>query len=138
MNKQYIKAYLLSSLVPVVFVLFLIQTSENFQWNSFIVLFALFGSYLGTLVFGMPIVFLLRGLKLLNLPVLVLSGTVMGVLVFYIFMQLLSFLLESASSFTVGILIWGAVFGFTVSITFGLISGITRRLTRTAAAQPLG
>jgi hypothetical protein len=137
MNKRYLKAILISPIVPVVFISIALFPNSNSSWNILILLCALITSYLGTLLFGIPTIKLLKYYNLLNLPLLVLSGSIMGIIVLCIAMLLLGLLLGSTASFNFATVVWGAIFGFCVSITFGLIAGITRRLNRTSATQPL-
>ncbi len=90
-------------------------------------------SYLGFFLVGLPVVFLLRRLRLLNLPALIVCGALSGVIVFSIFEVLLSVLLGTIEYFrlTVSGAIWGASIGAGVAALFGSIAGITWRSSGT-------
>ena len=110
---------------------FIGDQTQSFQWNFLIVGLALLTGYLGFFIVGYPLIYLLRRTGFLSLPVLMLSGPVIGVLVFYFFLLFLSFLLGSSASFGLSAIIWGAGLGLCVALSFGLIAGITWRSSGT-------
>jgi hypothetical protein len=117
-------ASLMAPCTPALFV-FIGFLTQSFQWNFLIVGLALLTSYLGFFIVGYPLIYLLRRTGLLSLPVLMLSGLVFGVLVFYLFSLFLGFLLESSAPFGLSATLWGALLGLCVALSFGLIAGIT-------------
>ena len=121
-----------------VIVLFLSGLSDGNspQMDTLIYLIALITSYLGTLILGMPLVYFLGRFKCLNLPILVLSGSVLGIFVWYLFSIFLGYMLSSSVSFELKNIIGGIFFGSIISICFGLIAGITIHSSGTAS-QPL-
>ncbi len=103
----------------------MLPLKNSTHFSIIILLFALITSYLGTLVFGVPMVKLLQRFNFLNLPTLVFAGTLLGILLFYVGVFSLTLLLNSKSDFNTYTIIGGAISGFIVSLTFGLMSGIT-------------
>ncbi len=128
MKNRFYMALLISPLAPVVPFSFMPLVNNSIQFNLIIFFFALATSYLGTIIIGLPTVKILKHFNILNLPSLVLLGTISGILVFYLCGFLLDLFLDSKSGFHISTVIWGAAFGFIVSLTFGLISGITSHL----------
>lgn len=113
--------------VPAVLILASGFHTQSFQWTFLMVGLALLTGYLGFLAVGLPLVYMLRRVGLLSLPALMLSGAVFGVLVFYLFSLFLDFLLGSPASFKLMASLLGALLGFSVALSFGLIAGITWR-----------
>ena len=109
--------------------------TQSFQWNFLIVGLALVTGYLGFFVVGFPLVYLLRRAGLLSLPILMLSGAVFGVFVFYLFWLFLNFLLGSSAPFELAASFWGALLGLSVAFSFGLIGGITNIAFKRDAAK---
>ena len=123
-------ALLIAPCTPALFVFFGLQT-QSFQWDFLIVGLALLTSYLGFFMAGYPLICLLRRAGLLSLPVLMLSGLVLGVLVFYFFWLFLGFLLGSSAPFVLPAILGGAGLGLCIALSFGLIAGITWRSSGT-------
>ncbi|WP_227818274.1 hypothetical protein [Nitrogeniibacter aestuarii] len=100
--------------------------------------FAVPVSYLATLLVGLPLTRLLKKKNRLNLQFLVAGGTLMGTMVFYIFSVFLGLLLTSSPvlEFSTYAALFGAVLGLLVSLTFGLVAGITWRSSGTPAGKP--
>ena len=126
MNSRFVKAILLSPLIPVLFISIVVPFKNNFQFSILILFSAVVVSYAGTLLFGIPAVMLLKRFNMLNLPILVLFGTVLGIIILYVALFLLGVVQVSNSGFDLTAGIWGAILGFCVSLTFGLIAGITK------------
>ena len=108
----------------------------SFPWDFLIVGLAFLTGYLGFFIFGFPLIYLLRREGLLSFPILMLSGPVFGVFVFYLFSLFLNFLLGSSAPFELtpfelAASLWGALLGFSVALSFGLIAGITWRSSGT-------
>lgn len=122
-------ASLIAPCIPVLFIFFVLVDFEtpSFQWNFLFVGFALFIGYLGFFMVGFPLIYILRRNGFLSLPMLMLSGLVLGVLVFYLFWLLLGFLLGSSVPYELSAILWGAALGLCVALSFGLIAGITWR-----------
>jgi hypothetical protein len=114
---------LLMSLPPLIFGGYLLAWSE----------FALFAvpayavSLIGLIVFGIPIVHLLRKYNQLNFLTLSVAGAIAGVVVFSIFIWLLSEFLGSYATVDIKSISWGLVLGCLSALIYGYISGITRR-----------
>ena len=53
-------------------------------------------------------------------------SVILGIIIWYIALFLLGVALGSNGGFDLTAGIWGAIFGFCVSLTFGLIAGITK------------
>lgn len=58
---------------------------------------------------------------------LVLSGSVLGVLVFYLFWLFLGNLLDLSAPFGLSTILLGAMLGLSIALAFGLIASITWR-----------
>jgi len=98
---------------------------EIFQWNFLILGFATIASYVALFLLGFPVIHILRRIGWLTLPSVVLSGGVVGIYIFHLFLGFLGFLLGSTRLIRMVELLWGAVLGSGVALCFALIAGIT-------------
>ena len=115
-------------LAPVAVAIFVIATGErNLSAVLLEVLAALFTAYVGTLAVGVPAMWSLWRVRALNLVSINLAGMFGGVIVFYGFLQLLGYMLQSSGAFGIVQLIWGAALGLLVSMAFSAIAGLTWR-----------
>ena len=96
------------------------------DYKIVIIVSVIFG-YLGFGVFGIPIVYWLNKNNKLNLISISLAGAATGSIVFSLFSVLLGLALNSTTSINLGIILWGAALGLSVSLIYGGISGITIR-----------
>ena len=92
--------------------------------------FGLIPSYLGLILFGLPLARLLHRFGHLTFMSMCLAGPVSGAITFAGLLLAFSWLLESHNPFNLSGLIWGAAFGLSVAIPFSLISGITSGSSR--------
>ncbi len=84
---------------------------------------------LGLIVFGLPVTYLLKRLRLLNIISLSLSGAITGV--FYYSVINVSFAIMFGSNFSIDrqIIVLGCIFGLVTALVFGLVSGICKTPT---------
>lgn len=116
-------AYLIAPIVPSVILLvgFRLFDVRVFKFMAF---FSVPVSYIACLLFGMPLISLLKKKHKLNLLNLAVAGAVIGILVFYLFGIGFAAIMGSQVSFTPDAiqLLWGAGLGLSVAIPFGLIA----------------
>lgn len=101
------------------------------QFNILAVALALLTSYLGLIVIGFPLIYLLKRIGWLNLPALAITGALAGIGVFALFLEGLGAMLESSAPINIIQILWGAGLGLSAALSFGLISGITNRPSST-------
>ena len=101
--------------------------------NYLITGFALVFSYAGFLMLGLPTLMVLTRMGVLNLATVLVSGAVLGVLVFYLFWLTLGVLLESSAPFNSLAYLSGAALGFSVALCYGLLARLPWR-SKVAAA----
>jgi len=93
-------------------------------WGVLEIFISAIFSYMGMFLFGLPVIYYLKNKGALTLAWVVGIGAVVGIVVWLIFMGLLAIVLGSSSEVGIFSLIFGAVMGFIVSLTYGLISGV--------------
>ena len=125
MNSRNFKAFLIAPLIPVVVACVSIPLTMSYFWSFVIIFLSALSSYSGTLIFGIPTLKLLKTHGYLNLMTLSLAGTFWGIIVFYLATSLI---FGTYNEFNIITVLYGAVLGFFVSITYGLIAGITSHL----------
>lgn len=116
--------------VPVIYGLQLLPGgSWSWGWFLTIVVMGMLNSYVGMLVLGLPLFRLLQRIGWLSLPTLTFSGGLAGVVIFYLFIKLLTWS-STSTPFDWLQLIWGAAFGVSVALLFCLIAGVPFRRTK--------
>ena len=104
------------------------------RWAILTVTFALVAGYVGYFVVGIPLIYFLRRMGWLTLPILVFSGTAAGIVILGGVGKLLGILLGSSGpfdlSYILSYVLWGGMLGFVVALLFSLIAGIPVRAIR--------
>lgn len=119
----------LAILIPVVQ-----SRSWPFHYEVPVIVFsATLMGYGGFFLIGLPSILLLRRFGWLNFPVLIVCGALSGIIVFNVFLVLLSTLLGTAEYYRPSLsgTLWGMTIGASVAALFGLIAGITSCSRRT-------
>jgi hypothetical protein len=126
---RYISAFLIAPSVAPIIVLALIAIGDSRDLNDMLFIGAtvLLASYSGAVVFGLPVVRALDQRRLLNLGSLLLSGIVVGVLVFIIAAMLVFGSGETLANIEILSVVLGGVMGVAVAMAFGLIAGVQVR-----------
>ena len=111
--------------VPLLFAITFVLSSgsASLGWTVFAFLTASLISYAGLVFIGMPLVWLLERIEMLNLWTILLAGVIGGATYTAIIEFVFDYSPESAETFGVGSVVFGAVCGFLVALTFGLIAG---------------
>jgi hypothetical protein len=123
--------------VPVV-LLALARTAQIDSGFKLVLGFGTLASYGSFALIGLPLVLLLQRLGRLTLPILVSAGTLAGIVVFYLVLEVFGALLASSPSFGALDLAWGAACGFAVALVFGLVAGITSGSSRSSSLRSAG
>ena len=113
--------------VPARFLIAQLFAADNRTAIWFVGVFSTATAYLGTLLVGVPVVFLLRRTRLLNVYSLGLAGSIGGILVFLVFSKFLGFFLSSFAPFRPLHVWWGLTLGLIVSLVFCALAGISWR-----------
>lgn len=118
-------AFLLAPIVPSLFMVVLLYSS-GYKAVILALMFSIPISYFSCFVFGFPIISYLKKKQRLNIINIVLSGALLGAIVFYIFGFGFSALLDSYRHPLPNLveLVSGAVLGISVALPFGLIAGL--------------
>jgi hypothetical protein len=121
-------AFLLAPLGPALYlvVMQLLSQSSGRYSLAMPLIFALPISYLSCVAFGVPLLRILRSRGALSSIAVVAVGSLLGIVVNYLFGHLFAALLDSRASTVPGIdiVIWGVLLGAMVAIPFVLIAGI--------------
>lgn len=121
-----ILAALLAPAVPGIIALFEYGDIESGGSASlFILLIAFPVSYGASAMFGLPMVAYLRNKRRLNVITVVVCGSILGAIVFYLFGFILAALLGSSRDLLPAFdeLMYGAALGVLVALPFALIAG---------------
>lgn len=102
----------------------LVSGSYPDGWKLITLLIAALFSYVGIFSIGIPSFALLRKFNCLNLVTLSISGFIGGVIVLFLFGQILAIGIESSASINLAVSVWGGVQGVIIAILFGVIAGI--------------
>lgn len=129
MNEKRVRlAFLLAPLGPSLYLIVMSLMSHSSGRYSLVMplLFALLISYLSCLVFGIPLLKILRSHGALSAITLVAVGSLLGIVINYLFGHLFAALLDSSTSSVPSsdTVIWGMLLGAMVAIPFVLIAGI--------------
>jgi purine-cytosine permease-like protein len=125
-NTRTLLAILLAPALPTLY--FLIAYSDADSGSSagfFILIISLSVSYIAFVVFGLPLLALLKRKRKLNIAYVSVGGAILGMIVFYLFGFVLAALLESSRDISPNLneLIAGAALGVLVALPFSLIAG---------------
>lgn len=118
-------AFVLAPLLPSLFFLISLQLSGH-KIIILMLLFSLPFSYLPCLLFGIPLLSILKKKNKLNMVNFFICGALLGTIVFYTFGFVFSSFLDSTKNLIPGLteLFTGAALGASVAIAFCLIAGI--------------
>ncbi len=81
-------------------------------------------SYVGLLVAGLPIVYLLRTLQRISLGALAVAGAISGIVTSVVYLLLLGLVLNFSVAINLIEIVAGAILGVLVLSVFGLIAGV--------------
>ena len=124
MCNRKILAFIFPPLLPSLFFVFSLHLSD-FKIVALVLVFSLSFSYLPCILFGIPAVKFLEKRNSLSVVNMSLFGTLLGMVVFYIFGFVISMMLGSPKNIvpTFGDMMSGALLGISVALPFSLISG---------------
>ena len=108
--------------------------SLSFSWSLLIGGYIVGFGYMGMIILGLPIFFVLRRANLLNWFSLLAAGAIAGILVIFIAGDTLGRLLGSSAPFDLISIAWGALSGLIVAFSFSAIAGIKFRKNNHEAA----
>ena len=125
-SRLFLAAILAPLSIPTVLIVLIIFGGPAFQgiWGVFAIGISIVFSYVGTWVLGIPIFYWLQRRGWLSTSTLVLCGSLIGAVVWFLFLQLLGWMLESSGSYSLDNVMWGAALGAFVAAIFGLIGKI--------------
>ncbi|QMV71596.1 hypothetical protein HS961_01400 [Comamonas piscis] len=125
-NARALIAALLGPLFPALFFIILITlTDANKAGLSIPIFISVFFAYLGFFIFGLPSILVLQRKEKLTIVNLTACATVSGVMVYGVFLWLLSLVMGVNLSFDIVKTLWiGAFFGGGIAIAYGLIAGV--------------
>ena len=114
---------------------------QQSSWGILAIMISAFFSYFGMFFIGLPLIYLLRRIGWLNIPMLVLSGALGGCVIIYAYSIFMAAFLTAGSSipfdFIVasGSLKWSLIFfgaslSAVIAVVFGIIAGIPFKLIR--------
>ena len=95
----------------------------NDSVNSLITWIYTGASYVGLLVAGLPIVYVLRTLQRISLGALAVAGAISGIVTSVIYLLLLGLVLNFSMAINLIDIVLGTIFGVLVLSVFGLIAG---------------
>lgn len=123
-NRRLLLAFGLAPLLPSIIVVFAFRITSG-SAATFALFFSLIFSYLPCLIFGAPLIRVLKIYNALTVPFMVLFGGALGAIVYYGFGILLSELFSSPRSLLPNFkeLCWGGLLGSSVALAFSLIAG---------------
>ena len=103
-----------------------IATSQSLSltWSLLIGGYVAGFGYMGMIVLGLPIFFVLQRANLLNLFSLLATGAIAGILVIFIAGETLGRLLGYSAPFDLISIAWGILSGLIVAFSFSLIAGV--------------
>ena len=101
--------------------------SLSFSWSLLIGGYIVGFGYMGMIILGLPIFFVLRRANLLNWFSLLAAGAIAGILVIFIAGDTLGRLLGSSAPFDLISIAWGALSGLVVAFSFSALAGIKFR-----------
>jgi len=129
-------ASVISPLIPVVYLVSVSYVLGGVEAGrrdiALVLIFALSVSYLGFLVGGLPLIYLLYRARFLNFCALLIGGALLGAVIWYLSNTAFVWLLTSTrdGSSLLPELFWGMAFGVSVALPFGLIAGVPLRCAR--------
>lgn len=123
-NRRVWLGFALAPLLPSVLFLIAFHLSDLRQ-AAFLLGFSLLFSYLPSLLFGIPLMVFLQNRNLLSVVSMVVCGSLLGAIAFYIFGFVFSMLLGSSKGIIPELreVVSGAMLGALVAILFSLIAG---------------
>lgn len=126
MNVRTLIAALLGPLFPVLFFITLIMlTNANKSGLNILIFTSVFFAYIGFFIFGLPSILILHHKEKLTIVNLTACATASGVMVYGVFLWLLSLAMGVNLSLDIIKNLWvGAFFGAGIAIAYGLIAGM--------------
>ena len=111
------------------FVVIDVATGQSLSFNSSLLIggYIVGFGYIGMIILGLPIFFVLRRANLHNGLSLLAAGAIAGILVIFIAGETLGRLLGSSAPFDLVLVAWGALSGLVVAFTFSAIAGVKFR-----------
>lgn len=125
-NARALIAGLLGPLFPALFfIILIILTDANKAGLSILIFTSVFFAYLGFFIFGLPSILVLQRKEKLTVVNLTACATVSGVMVYWVFLWLLSLVMGVDLTLDIIRVLWvGAFFGAGIAIAYGVIAGV--------------
>ena len=111
------------------FVVIDVATGQSLSFSSSLLIggYIVGFGYIGMIILGLPIFFVLRRVNLLNGFSLLAAGAIAGILVIFIAGETLGRLLGSSAPYDLVLIAWGALSGLIVAFSFSVIAGVKFR-----------
>lgn len=114
-----------AAISSIFFIILIKLTDANKAGLSILMFTSVFFAYIGFFIFGLPSIFVLQRKGKLTIINLTACATASGVMVYGVFLWLLSLIMGVNLSFDMITALWvGAFFGGGIAIAYGLIAGV--------------
>ena len=129
-NFRFVLAAVIAPLSAPIAIIFLqlIVTGNLYLYNDSVISLMTWiytaASYVGLLVAGLPIVYVLRTLQRISLGALAVAGAISGIVTSVVYLLLLGLVLNFSVAINLIEIVAGAILGVLVLSVFGLIAGV--------------